>query len=337
MEQEVAITIRRTLRLPPLLLLLLAAACGEPVVSKKLTLSFNPWPGFYPVVIAQAKGFFADHGVAVELVRIAETESHLAEIAAGRFDGALLTIGSAVVAAGGNADFWVIMAVDQSAGADAVVARLDARPPADLRGRRIGTMRGGFGELFVLAMLEQAGLTTDEVSLVNTTGVAVPGELAAGRIAAGHTWEPYVSRAVDDGAEVLFTSLESPGLIQDVLIFQQRTLRDRPDAVRGFVDAWFEAVNFWLANPEEGAMIIARALNITAEECSWEGIELFNRADNLAAFGPDGSSGTLHDVARRYADFYVRAGNMSTKVDVAALLEPAFLRQGDGETEKPGL
>jgi NitT/TauT family transport system substrate-binding protein len=292
---------------------------------QKLEISFNHWPGFYPIVIAHELGLLAKHGVEVDLISFRDTETHLAEIAAGRFDGALMSIGSAVVIAGGNSDARIIMAVDQSKGADAVVALPGIATPADLRNKSIGTMLGGFGEVFVRAMLREAGLTPDNVNLVNITGSEVPGELQAGRIDAGQTWEPYVTRAVKNGAQVIFTSRDTPGLIQDVVVFQRKALEENPRAVRGFVDAWFQAAELWLADPEAGNRIIAETLEISPEECSLEGIDLFCRKDNLEAFGLTDKPGTLLAAAQEYADFYLDSGNVSVKVDVEQMLDPSFV------------
>jgi NitT/TauT family transport system substrate-binding protein len=292
---------------------------------QKLEISFNHWPGFYPIVIAHELGLLEKHGVEVDLISFRDTETHLAEIAAGRFDGALMSVGSAVVIAGGNQDARIIMAVDQSKGADAVVALPGIETPADLRNKSIGTMLGGFGEVFVRAMLREAGLPPDEVNLVNITGSEVPGELQAGRIDAGQTWEPYVSRAIKNGAHVIFTSRDTPGLIQDVVVFQRKTLEEHPRAVRGFVDAWFQAVELWLADPDEGNRIISETLNISLEECSLQGVELFRRQENLEAFGLTGKPGTLLIAAQEYADFYLDSGNVSVKVDVERMLDPSFV------------
>jgi NitT/TauT family transport system substrate-binding protein len=316
-----------------LVLALCAAGCQpeQPATSPqkvKLEVSFNPWPGFYPAVIAREQGLFEKHGVKVELITFPDTETHLAEIAAGRCDGALLSIGSAIIVAGANPDFRVVMSADQSAGADAIVARPGISSPADLRNRSIGAMLGGFGELFVLAMLQEEGLTRDDVILINTTGAVVPEDLRAGRIDAGQTWQPYVSRAVNDGAQVIFTSSDTPGLIQDVLIFQGKTLSEHPNAVRSFIDAWFEAVELWLADPDEGSRIIAGAtdLGIKREECSLNGIMLYDREQNLQVFAA-GGEGSLHSTAQLYADFYIQSGHVSVHVDAERLLDPSFLSQ----------
>jgi NitT/TauT family transport system substrate-binding protein len=306
---------------------------AAPATLEKLEVSFNHWPGFYPVVIAHELGLLEKHGVEVDLISFRDTETHLAEIAAGRFDGALMSIGSAVVIAGGNPDARVVMAVDQSRGADAVVALPGIETPADLRDKSIGTMLGGFGEVFVRAMLREAGLTPDDVNLVNITGSEVPGELKAGRIDAGQTWEPYVTRAIKNGAHVIFTSRETPGLIQDVVVFQRKTLEEHPLAVKGFIDAWFQAAELWLADPEEGNRIISETLGISPDECSLEGVELLLRKQNLEAFGLTDKPGTLLPVAHEYADFYLDSGNVSVKVDVERMLDPSFVMRPDAKTE----
>jgi NitT/TauT family transport system substrate-binding protein len=312
-----------------LVLLLPSPGCvpdrvDEPTL-ERLEISYSLWPGYYPLVIAIERGFLDKQGVEVERVMFRNTGNHIAEVAAGRYDASMLSLGSSVVVAGRDPGVRVVLAVDQSAGADAVVARPGIRTPADLKGKSVGTMLGSFGELFVLAMVRAGGLTPDDVTLVNITAPDVPAQLEAGKIDAGHTWEPYVTRATRDGARVVFTSRDSPGLIQDVVVFQQSTLRDRPAAVQGFVTAWFEALDFWLENPAAGDRIISQSLGIAPEECSLEGIELFTRRHNRAVFGLEGDEAVLATAAQQYAEFFVRSGNVSVTVDVDRLLDPSFL------------
>ena len=149
-----------------------------------------------------------------------DTEPQIADFIAGKYDGMALPIGSLIVASGHHPDLRVVFAIDESAGADAVVANPTITGIAGLRGKVIGTKLGGFGELFVERMLEAGGLTRAEVTLINTDSNLVPDQLRAGVIDAGQAWEPYVSRVVQAGGRILYTSRETPGLIIDTLQFR---------------------------------------------------------------------------------------------------------------------
>jgi NitT/TauT family transport system substrate-binding protein len=208
-----------------------------------------------------------------------------------------------------------------------LLVQRDIKSVADLKGKRIGTKLGDFGELFVTKILETKGLSTQDVSLVNIEAGAIPAFLKSGEIQAGQTWEPYVSQAVKSGAKVLFTSKQMPGLIADVIVFQGNVLRDRPQDVKAFIRAWFQAQNYWKANPEESKAIIAKTLNIKPETISIDGIQLSTLQDNLKAFTPGSTTESLYHTAKLYADFYTRTGGLNAAPDIQKLIDPSFVQQ----------
>ena len=234
--------------------------------------------------MARELGYYAREGVAVEVIYTEDTENQIADFIAGKYDGMALPIGSLIVASGHHPNIRVVYAIDESAGGDAVVANPAITSIAELRGKVIGATLGGFGELFVERMLEAGGLTRAEVTLINTDSNLVPGQLRAGVIDAGQAWEPYVSRAVQAGGRVLYTSRETPGLIIDTLQFRDAALRERPEDVRAFLRAILRAVEHWRAHPEEDNAIIAQALAIPLGEVQPLGLKLLSLADNRRAF-----------------------------------------------------
>ncbi|MBW4683032.1 MAG: ABC transporter substrate-binding protein [Microcoleus vaginatus WJT46-NPBG5] len=190
-----------------------------------LQVAYSLWPGYFPMVIAQEKGFFTQQGVKVELVYLKNYLEPLSEFSTGKYDGVVLAMSSVV----NTSDGQIVLVTDRSAGADTFLANTSITTLADVLGE--------FGELFVLNLLEQNRLTTDDVTLVNVEGEAVPQSLQKGDIQAGHTWSPYSSQAIKAGAKVLFTSKQTPGLIPSVVLFRNNPIRDRPKQIAAFIRA----------------------------------------------------------------------------------------------------
>lgn len=312
------------------ILLLISCKNFTPTASKTepsaLKVAYSAWPGFLPIALAQEKGFFTQQGVKVETFYSEDTMAQMADFGAGNYDVVTLALGSIGIISQKNPDVQILVATDRSAGADAIVAQSDITSVADLKGKTIGTGLGGFGELFVTTMLEKNGLTTDEVTLVNVDGDKIPTRMKSGEIQAGQTWEPYVSQVVKSGGRTLFTSAETPGLIPDVMAFRGIVLRERPDDVRAFVRAWFQAVDYWKANLKEGNELIAKALKIPPETLSLEGVELLNLNENLKAFTQGNTTDSLYHTAQLYSNFYIRTGGIARPLDVNKLLNPSFLQ-----------
>jgi NitT/TauT family transport system substrate-binding protein len=279
------------------------------------------------MAIAQEKGFFTEQGVNVQPIYTVNYLESVSHFAAGESDAVFIVLGSLMGLIEKNPEVQIVLATDESAGADVVLAQPDIRSGADLKGKRLGVKLGDYGELFVTTLLEQSGLTSDDVTLVNVEGEAVPKHFQSGAIQAGQTWEPYVSQAVKTGAYVLFTSEQTPGLMPTVIVFRSEVLRDRPNDVQAFVRAWFQAQDYWKAHPAESNALITKALNLKPENLFTEGIKFYSLQDNLKALTPGANSESLYHTAQLYADFYIRKGGLSTAPDIQKLINPSFVQQ----------
>ena len=279
-----------------------------------------------PLAIAQDKGFFAQEGAKVELVYTENYLTAASEFSAGQYDALTTTLGGLLSIVAQNPEVQIVLATDESAGGDAVVVQPDIQRPSDLKGKRIGVKLGDSGELFITNLLEANHLTTDDVTLVNVEGESVLARLKSGDIQAGHTWDPFIEQAVKAGQRVLFTSKQTPGLIPSIVIFRSDVVRDRPQDIQAFVRAWFRAVNYWKANPEEGNAIVARVLHLKPEAVVLSGEKLYSEKDNLRLFTSGVTNDSLYYTTKQYADFYIRKGALSTVPDINKLLVPTFVQ-----------
>lgn len=315
-----------------LLSIVLIAACNSTTVTSQkepqpLTVGYNLWPGVFPIAIAQEKEFFTAQGVKVKPVYVQNFLESVSEFSAGQYDGVAITVGRLMSIIGKNPDVQIAMATDESAGSDSIVVRPDIKSVLELKGKRLGVSLIGEGELFVNEMLQKHGLTTDNVTLVNVEGEAVPARFKSDDIQAGHTWEPYLSGVTKSGGRVLFTSKDTPGLISTVMVFRISVIRDRPQDIQAFIRAWFQAQDYWQANPDESKALIAKTLSIKPEEVSTEGVNLYTLKDNLKAFTPGSTTDSLYHNAKLYADFNIRTGELSTVPDIQKLINPSFVQQ----------
>jgi len=291
-----------------------------------LKVTWNLWPGNYPLVIAEELGLFEKHGVAVESILSDAYESMGPDFLAGKTDGVLFTWTDALVMDARTPDSArVVLVLDESAGGDVVVATTDITAVADLKGRSIGASAGSFGELLVRHMLQANEMMLDDVTLVDVSPEVVA-EAMPEAIQAGFTFEPHTSQALSRGHHIIFTSAEAPGLIADVAIFRTEVVKERPEEIRAFIAAWFEALDYWQQNPEEGNALIAKALNLPPEEISTEGLKLLNLEDNLRAFESGSDTTSLYVSGQINADFLISTGGLTNAPEIERLLDPSFLQ-----------
>jgi len=129
---------------------------------------------------------------------------------------------------------------------------------------------------------------------------------------------------------VLFSSRDTPGLIPDLLVFREEVAGSRPEDVQKVVDAWFDAVDWYLeseANEQEGIEIMARKAEQTPEEfrAAIDGIKLFTLEDNLKAFAPGDTYESLQYTGQKTAEFLKGLDMLGSIPDIAAMLEPKFV------------
>jgi NitT/TauT family transport system substrate-binding protein len=287
--------------------------------------SFDLWPGYYPLAIAQAKGFFKQQGVAVEFT-LSENGGYIPAFANNQLDIAFTTIGNAVILASENPQAQVVGLIDESQGADVVLADPSINHIDDLKGHPLGVKISQFGELFVREILKAKEIAISDVRFIDTPASDVPTALAQGSIIAGHTWEPFISEALKAGNRILFTSKDTPGLIADVIVVRQTIANQYPEATRAFLKAWFQAVDYWQAHPDESNAIIAQAFSLKPTEISLEGIKMATLNDNTQAFSKSNTTpSSLHHVTKLYQDFFIQSGSLPTALDIEQFLTSAYL------------
>jgi NitT/TauT family transport system substrate-binding protein len=306
---------------------LVLSACSANTPSAKnptLKVAWVLWPSEYPLVIAQDKGFFEKHGVSVELAYYDVISNELADIQSGKVDGGFNVPGDLLQMWSKSPDtFKGVLVVDSSNGADVIVATQDIQTPADLRGKRVGVLPGTFGELFVDRMLKANGLRTSDVTLINIDPSNVPDSLSV-QIDAGHSWEPYTSKALTAGNHIIFSSSETPGLISDVLVFKTAIINERSEDIRAFIAAYYEALDFWKTNPQEAVAIIAKHTGLKPEEISTEGIKILTLKDNEVAFSNANDTTSIYFTTQLFRDFMINAGILSKSPDVQKLFHPLY-------------
>lgn len=310
-----------------LLMLVLIPACSrepETARSEPLRVGWFLWPGWYPIVIAHEQGFFAKHGVDVAPVLYESYTNIFSDFAAGTLDaahGGLYELLKSNVP-----NMKVVLATDYSDGAEGLVVTPDITSPTDLKGKRIGIQGALSGsEFIIMTLLRRHGLARNDLTLVDV-GPEIVLETMPDRIQGGYTWEPFLSEALKKGYKVLFTTADTPGMIPDVIAFQGNVVQQRAKDVQAFVNAWFEAQAYWLANRDEGDAVIAKALGFKPEDISLEGCRVLTREDNLQAFARSEDFSSLFTVGASQIEFFISVGDASLAPDLEQILEPRFLQ-----------
>ena len=311
-----------------LIFAMLLSSCSPASVeaSPPLRVEYTIWEGDYTLLIAQEKGFFAKYGVEVEPVFYEVFSEVIPDFGAKKVDGGLLAIGD-LLATANIVPVRAVAALD-SGGTLSVMARPEIDSVAALQGKSVGVLVDTYGELVVRLMLKSAGLTARDVTLVNVDPELVPEKLASGEIAAGFVWDPWDRIAIEAGNKVLFAQTSDVPLFPDVIVFSDEVIQKRPDDVRAFLKAWFEALAYRQANPVECQEIIARITNQTVEDVApTNKIILYDHADNLRLFDTNTPpEESIYEMAKVNLQFMIDQGTISISPKIENILDPTFLK-----------
>lgn len=193
--------------------------------------------------------FFLDDDPAYEV----SEEQRTALLDAGQWNCLLTTLDSVALSSPG-----VITAiVDESAGADQLWAR-DVETINDLDGERIAFSRGSVGEYFVYYTLDIARLSPrSDVTLVPQDSVADAIEaFNSGQADVVSGWEPDIYEAESSGGLPLLSSNQLR-IVMDVIVTSRQSIRNNPDLVQNFHNAWFDTLKDQVENFDLAAQQIA--------------------------------------------------------------------------------
>jgi ABC-type nitrate/sulfonate/bicarbonate transport system substrate-binding protein len=262
----------------------------------------------WPVFVAQDKGLFAKHGLAVSVTETPGSVFQIRGLMEGKFDIAMTPFDNVVAYQEGQGEVALNPAPDLFAfmGGISSTLRLIASPDiksiADLKGRTLGVDAETTG--YALAMydlLAVNGLPPGSYSLERTGGTTFRVKaLSEGKIAATMVSSPQEIIPEQKGFRRLGDVQPMIGAYQALSGVARRSWAAREgDALRAYIRAYVEA-NDWLADPahraEAVAVYLAHVPNSTADvaQTAWDIMLTRNEGfQRKAKFDPAGAAKVL--------------------------------------------
>ncbi|MEM7170439.1 MAG: ABC transporter substrate-binding protein [Pseudomonadota bacterium] len=274
---------------------------ADDVRADSMTLAHSTWVGYGPFYIARDKGFFEEEGVEIELQIMENTPLKMGALMAGQVDLVASTADEFPIYMKPGKPLKYILAVDNSNGGDGVVSNKEIESIADLKGKKVAFEEGSVSQFFINALLLEAGMTQDDIEMVNMTATDAGVAFVAGRVDAAVTWEPHLTQGEQaDHGRRLVDSSQKPGLIVDVVAVTEETMQERGEELQAFVRGWQRALDFLESNPDEAYQIMSDGVGGWLSDpgefkAVVTGIEYLDMDRNKEMFGTDGAPGTLHN------------------------------------------
>lgn len=242
---------------------------------------------FAAVMVAEAKGFFEEAGIAHKIVDGGPGKNPIPIVAVGQAEFGMATTGSHLIAARTARDPVDVIAIgatfQKAPGAYIRLADPGAPDltPKDLEGKTIGVQAGS--EYLVATIARKNGLDESKIKVVTVQANAEP--LMVGRVDYFSGWVTNQTYQIEQES----AKADAPPTVKgkvwralpladwglpayaDVIFATAKTAQEKPEMVQGYLRAVSKAIAFILERPEEALKLVAAFPNQieTADKLAW--------------------------------------------------------------------
>lgn len=297
---------------------------------------------YAPLSLADSEGHFADAGIEIEWVALNRSADGVLPLVQGDLDvlpGIMFPGIFNLMGRGANMRMVADKGHVSEEGCHYIgfVARKELvesgrlKAPADLRGLRFGTSRTRPAYYDLTLLMASAGLTDDDVELVNVPTHIAPQALTQGTVDVVLIAEPELTQMVESGAGVLWLPLQTfvPGKQHSYLMFGPTLLEKDRDAGSAFMLAYRKAlIQYNEGKTEANIKALARATSLDPDLVA------------RLCWSPTRASGRMNlDDVTRYQQWAVDQGLLDKAVPVDSFWDGSFLDHTDsvlaGESGAP--
>ncbi len=254
-------TILRRALFPALLVILLGT--GSARANDKLTLLLD-WfvnPDHAPLFVAQEQGYFAAHGLEVEMIAPADPNDPPKLVAAGKADIAISyqpQLHVQVAAGLPLTRFGTLIATPLNT--LLVLADGPVKSIADLKGRKVGFSIGGFEDALLRAMLARHGLSLDDITLINVNFSLSPALLTGqvdAVIGAYRNFELNQMAIEGHRGRAFYVEEEGVPAYDELILVANPEHMDRA-VLRRFLDALEDGMQYLVNHPDKSWQLFIR-------------------------------------------------------------------------------
>ena len=198
-------------------------------------------------------------------------------------------------------------------GADSDIADIK-----DLKGKKIAYASGSYAQHLLALVLDQAGLTFDDVESVNLGAADSPAALANGDVDAIVIWEQFITKLTEEGtAKVL---IDGTGIKKsNMVLYSVRDFAEaNPELIEAFIKATDRGAKYIQENPEDAAKILAEKYGVTEDEM----VKILSNFNFSVSLTED----DINEITT-VADYAFDAGIISAPVDGSEFINTKYLEE----------
>ena len=252
--------------------------------NETVTIGYLPSDHDAALFVADAQGKFQENGINTKLVQFNNGGDLMTAMASGEVDVGYVGITPVLSSIEKGVPVKVISAA-QTEGSGIVVAKnSDISSVADFAGKKVATPgEASIQHMLLTYYLDQNGMSIDDVKVSAMKVPSMNDALKTNKIDAMITFEPYVSIAEKNGAEVLVDSAEIlPNHPCCVVVASDKFIKDHPNETAKIVEIHKNATDFINNNTDEAAGLLPSDIvsDVEVEKKALAGFSLISGLDD---------------------------------------------------------
>ncbi len=268
---------------------------ASPSASQVLISATNNWIGHAGHYVGVKKGLFTAAGLKIEDLFFQSSTEMGTAFMAGKADIAWVTTGDAVQMVEKDPSVKIIYVIDYSNGADGIIGR-NIKSPQDIKGKTVARENILFEKVLLQAYLDKAGLKESDVKIKDMVAADAATAFATKQVDAAVTYEPYMGKALKQGAGQVLLSTKDTNLIADAIVVRTKLIETRKADLQTYLQAVDKAVKLVNTGDAEALKITADKMGVSVDEVKEQltGVKLLDlEANKTIAFNKSNPSNVM--------------------------------------------
>lgn len=291
---------------------------------KELRLGMVQWIGYAPLYIAENSSLLPKK---LRIIDFPSNYDILEAMKARELNAACLTLDEVLKLQNDGMKLKILLVLDTSNGADALLASKEILNIAQLKHKRVAYEPNSVQEYLLFRALEKNGLHFSDITQLLTKFDEQEYLWEQKKFDAVSTFEPFKHRLLQKGMHTIFSSKEIPNEIVDLLVVSQEAIKESPKIIQQTIDVYFQALQK-IKDDKSTHKIIADYIqsDIQDSENALNSVELKDRAQNLELLANQKS---IRKSIQNISNYFKQKERNWKDNDINSLLYPQFIKMSE--------
>jgi len=300
--------------------------------AETVRVAHNMWSGYNINFLIKALGYDQQGGFNLDVQIENDPDKAYEMLEKGDIDVNGTTIDMFVGQAGKRDPGVLLFKVDDSDGGDALVVNRDKiKTLNDLVGKKVSFEEGSPSQYFLLYLLHIGGLSGRDIDARPMPVKDAFEKFTSREMDAIVTYEPIASEAAAlPFGHKLLTTKDAKNLIMDINCASRKAILEKSELLARYTDAWFRALRYMQANPNEAYAKMHEHVEETPEVLAdiFSGIHFTTLEENKEWLGlAEGKVEQASAVIKIAERIWMNEGKLARPLETAKLVNTTFVEK----------